>query len=136
MSNRPLATPARWPPQAAGLHRLHSSAKVDLRGLRFELLRFALRADAHRQKNAEARNASALCPVAPAGERTLVFLDNPLADPEAETRALGRLGAEEGLEQSLGILGTNADSCINNRDRRPAALSHPIAGFAHVYAQS
>src|SRR5689334_2428054 len=49
-------------------------------------------------------------------DASAVFLDDALADPQAESSALCRLGGEEGFEEVPGVLGIDADSGIANGD--------------------
>ncbi len=45
------------------------------------------------------------------------------------------LGAEERLEEALGIFAPNALAGVENRNRRPAAAGLQIGGLVHIQAQ-
>src|SRR6185437_4815366 len=59
-----------------------------------------------------------------------VFLDNSFANPQSQARAFCRLRAKERLKELAGVLGLDANACVDNRNGDTAALELPVIPFA------
>src|SRR5215831_18562501 len=68
--------------------------------------------------------------------RTLMLLNDALADPQAQACSFFRLCSKEGFEDSFSVLGQDSRPRVENRHSYSTAVGRKLSGFAHAYCQA